>query len=130
MTGILIVTHGKFGQALKESSELIVGEIKNCETISLDRDDDVLDLKVKVNQKLDELNSNGDGVIVLVDLIGGSPFNMCSLLLKERKDFKLLAGVNLSMLIECSMMRETLTLSELLKHCKDTAIQSIAEVTT
>lgn len=130
MIGILIVTHGKFGQALKESSELIVGEIKNCEAIALDRDDDVMDLKVKVNEKIDELNFKNNGVFVLVDLIGGSPFNMCSLLLKERKDFKLLTGVNLSMLIECSMMRESMDLSTLVDHCKETAVKSIVEATS
>lgn len=127
MIGILIVTHGEFGQEVKNSSELIAGNIANCQAIALNRDDDIMDLKLKVDQALDELNQ-GEGVIVLVDLIGGSPFNICSLALKERRNFKLLSGINLPMLIECAMMRDSMNLEELIVHCKTIGQNSVIEV--
>lgn len=128
MIGILLVTHGNLGKELKSSSELITGPILNCHTIPLERDDSISDLKIKVDSSLEELNS-GQGVIILVDLIGGSPFNICSLALKEGKNCKLLSGVNLPMLIETSMMRETMNLDELAKHSKEVGCNSIIEVT-
>lgn len=128
MIGILIVTHGDFGHAVKESSELITGTIQNCQSIALNRDDDILDLKNKVDIAVEELNQ-GEGVIVLVDLIGGSPFNICSLVLKEKRNFKLLSGVNLPILIECSMMRESMNLDELTQYCKTIGQSSVIEVT-
>lgn len=127
MIGILIVTHGEFGKALKSSAELITGPIKNCSTISLEREDDIRELKIKVENELKILDK-GKGVIVLVDLIGGSPFNVCTLCLKEQKNFRLISGLNLPMFIECSMMRETMDLQHLSKHSKEAGLDSIIEV--
>ena len=36
--GFIVVTHGRFGEALLKSIELVVGEIKNAASISLERD--------------------------------------------------------------------------------------------
>lgn len=127
MIGILLVTHGEFGEEIKRSAELIIGPISNCQTISLNRDDSISNLKDEVEAALDSLNQ-GEGVIVLVDLVGGSPFNVCSVTLKQRRNFKLLSGLNLSMIVEGAMMRETMRLDDLTKHCKQTGINSVIEV--
>ncbi|MEO1770765.1 PTS sugar transporter subunit IIA [Candidatus Enterococcus ferrettii] len=127
MIGILLVTHGEFGEEIKRSAELIIGPISNCLAISLNRDDSISNLKDQVEQSLESLNQ-GEGVIVLVDLVGGSPFNVCSVTLKQRRDFKLLSGLNLSMIVECAMMRESLGLDELTQQCKQTGINSVIEV--
>lgn len=127
MIGILLVTHGEFGEEIKRSAELIIGPIPNCQTISLNRDDSISNLKDEVEEALDNLNQ-GEGVIVLVDLIGGSPFNVCSITLKQRRNFKLLSGLNLSMIVEGAMMRESMRLEELTQHCKQTGINSVIEV--
>lgn len=127
MIGILLVTHGKFGEEIKRSAELIIGPISNCSTISLNRDDSISNLKDEVEKSLESLNQ-GEGVIVLVDLVGGSPFNVCSVTLKQKRNFKLLSGLNLSMVVECAMMRESMELDELTQHCKQTGIDSVIEV--
>ncbi|MGM0215991.1 PTS sugar transporter subunit IIA [Enterococcus sp. AZ109] len=127
MIGILLVTHGEFGEEIKRSAELVIGPIANCTAISLNRDDSISNLKDKVDEALENLNQ-GEGVIALVDLIGGSPFNVCSVTLKQKRNFKLLSGLNLSMLIECAMMRESMEIKELTQHCKQTGIDSVIEV--
>lgn len=127
MIGILLVTHGEFGEEIRRSAELIIGPISNCSTISLNRDDSISNLKDEVEKLLESLDQ-GDGVIVLVDLVGGSPFNVCSVTLKQRRNFKLLSGLNLSMIVECAMMRESMGVDELTQHCKQTGINSVIEV--
>ncbi|MBO0458221.1 PTS sugar transporter subunit IIA [Enterococcus hulanensis] len=127
MIGILLVTHGEFGEEIKRSAELIIGPISNCSAISLNRDDSITNLKDEVEETLESLNK-GEGVIVLVDLVGGSPFNVCSVILKKRRNFKLLSGLNLSMIVECAMMRDSLNLEGLTQQCKQTGINSVVEV--
>lgn len=122
MTNILIVTHGLFGKELKKSTELITGPIRDCLALSLNRDDSIDGLESKINEYLN--NTEGD-TIVFVDLIGGSPFNVSTLCLKKRKDFKLVSGVNLPMLLECVMMRDNLTISELTTHCRNIGKENI-----
>ncbi|CAI3446609.1 PTS sugar transporter subunit IIA [Enterococcus cecorum] len=122
MTNILIVTHGLFGKELKKSTELITGPIQDCLALSLNRDDSIDGLESKINEYLN--NTEGD-TIVFVDLIGGSPFNVSTFCLKKRKDFKLVSGVNLSMLLECVMMRDNLTIGELATHCRNIGKESI-----
>lgn len=127
MKGILLVTHGDFASHLKESAELITGPIAKCKAIGLQRDDDITDLKQKIDDALDEFGTD-DGVIVLTDLFGGSPCNMSTLSLKQRKNFKLVTGLNMIMLIETAMMRDELTLEELSKHAVESGIAGVKEI--
>ena len=76
MIKILIVTHGPLAQALKESSAMFFGSMSNdVETIGLYPTDNPEDLKEAICEKVEAIDT-GDGVLVLVDIFAGSPFNM------------------------------------------------------
>ena len=104
MLGIVIATHGTFSDGLKDAAEVIMGNTENIITVNLNAGDDVEQLGKKINRAILEVNQ-GDGVMVLVDLVSASPYNQSVLatskLDPELKDkVYIVGGVNLPMLLE------------------------------
>ncbi len=111
MIGVLIVTHGNFSEAIIKSMELVFGHQKKVEALTLNYGDDVRDLLVKVKEKSKELD-DGDGVMVLVDLLGGSPCNVAASCLRD-ENIQCVTGLNLPMLISVLEERHNVALSQL-----------------
>lgn len=104
MLGIVIATHGTLSDGLKNSAEVIFGPTNNITTANLNLGDDVQALGEKIKGSIHEVNQ-GDGVIVLVDLVSASPYNQSVLvtntLEKPLQDsVYVIGGVNLPMLLE------------------------------
>lgn len=104
MIGIVIATHGKLSDGLKDSAEVIIGATDNIATVNLNQGDDVQALGAKIKQAIHEVNQN-DGVIVLTDLVSASPYNQsvvaASALEPDLQNaVYVVGGVNLPMLLE------------------------------
>ena len=97
MVALLLVTHGDLANALVGSAKLIMGEAPLVETYGLYHGDDIDALKDTVKDAIVRLEeqSGGDGVLVLTDLLGGSPYNATA-----RSFYELGSGVKLSVLPE------------------------------
>ncbi len=65
---------------------LLQDQQKEQQRIKLNRNDNIEDLNKNFVEKLNELDE-GDGVLVLADLLGGSPSNVASLNLKKVASF-------------------------------------------
>lgn len=104
MVGLLITGHGHFATGLGSSLRLITGNTENIEYVNFEADHSTETLAHNLNQALDKLKSC-DGVLVLSDLAGGSPFKTAVECKFARPDQKIevIAGFNLPMLIEGSM---------------------------
>ena len=74
MLGIVIATHGKLSDGLKDAAEVIIGETNNIVTVNLNAGDDVQALGGKIENAINEVNQDA-GVIVLTDLVSASPYN-------------------------------------------------------
>lgn len=116
MIGIIVMTHGSFSEEIIKSCELIAGPAERTVALKLNRNDNIEDLNRNFVEKLSELD-DGDGVLVLADLLGGSPSNVVGLNLKKGGRFHALTGVNLPMLLEALINREGKTLEELTEVC-------------
>ena len=81
MVGIIVVTHGTLSEGIVDAAELITGPVTQVETLSLRREDNVNDLNAAFLAALDRVDT-GDGVLVLADLLGGSPCNVASMNLR------------------------------------------------
>lgn len=129
MVGILLVTHGKFSEEILKSAELIVGKQEKILTLGLQHGDSVEMLGDKVKESIETLE-DGDGVLVLVDLMGGSPYNVVALNSSKLSDinFRCITGVNLPMLLEAITMREIYELDDLANHCIETGLTGIKEL--
>lgn len=104
MLGIVIATHGKLSDGLKDAAEVIVGTTNNIATVNLNPGDDVQELGTTIEAAIKEVNKDA-GVIVLTDLVSASPYNQ-SVLITNGLDSELqdkvyvIGGVNLPMLLE------------------------------
>ncbi|MBC5658437.1 PTS fructose transporter subunit IIA [Anaerosacchariphilus sp. NSJ-68] len=104
MVGLLITGHGHFATGLGSSLRLITGNTENIEYVDFEADHSTETLAHNLNQAFDKLK-NCDGVLVLSDLAGGSPFKTaveCKFARPEQA-IEVIAGSNLPMLIEGSM---------------------------
>lgn len=104
MLGIVIATHGTLSDGIKDAAEVIMGSTENIVTVNLKAGDNVERLGNKIKDAILEVNQ-GDGVMVLVDLISASPYNQSVLITnqleQELKDkVYIVGGVNLPMLLE------------------------------
>ena len=124
MVGILVITHQRLAEEFIATAELIVGKIETCVGLSLDPGLPVDDLRQQINQAMDEVN-DGDGVIVLTDMFGGTPSNL-SLSFLNTEGIEVVTGVNLPMLLKLAQSREGHEVGELARIIKDYGRRSIS----
>ncbi|AEB09931.1 PTS sugar transporter subunit IIA [Desulfobacca acetoxidans] len=103
MVGVLIVTHLQLAEALLSASDLILGRLEKVAAVSLDPNAMPDEARQQIADGLARLNSS-DGVLLLTDMFGGTPSNLCLSFLKENQ-VEVISGVNLPMLIKVNHLR-------------------------
>ena len=111
MVGLVIFTHGSVASALKECAEDFFQEHQLLVAISLDREADRAVSWTALQSAVNEVEADG-GVLVLVDMFGGTPSNLAMALL-TRDDISVITGVNLPMVLRAMQKRAQLTVHEL-----------------
>ena len=124
MIGVLITTHGNLGNELIKAAELIRGSLKGIVPISVDQTKGVEDLKKEISAAIKKLDQ-GQGVLILTDLFGGTPSNISLSFMKEGK-VEVITGVNLPMLLKLPDIREGMSLKEFAQNIKDYGIKNIS----
>lgn len=126
MIGILVITHGAFSKGIVQSMELICGKQDSLTALTLNIEDDVEALAQAVQEQAARLDQ-GDGVLVLVDMLGGSPANVAARILRQPK-VACLTGLNLPMLLEAVSSRTCCTLAELASLCMESGQAGIIDL--
>jgi mannose PTS system EIIA component len=104
MIGILIVTHGGLGAELLRTAQEIVGKFPRIEAVSIDAPDQIDPARKKIEGGLERVNE-GQGVLILTDLFGGTPSNLVLSYLEAGR-VEVVTGVNLPMLMKLPSLRE------------------------
>lgn len=104
MIGVVVVSHAGLAAELRNAAELILGPLLAVETITIDRDMAVERAKEQLAYAISQVGKDGDGVMILTDLFGGTPTNI-SVEFLESDHVEILTGVNLPMLIKCISAR-------------------------
>lgn len=125
MVGILVATHGGFAEGILNAVELLAGKPEKVETIGLYHGDGIDEFSGKVEDAITRLD-DGDGVLVFVDIVGGSPYNAVMKCFSKKENLKAIAGVNMAMLIQAVMMREGTSLDELCDLCGEAGKTALA----
>jgi len=94
-----------FAEALLEAIRMIYVKPERVTAVPLLEGEGLEDLRDKVLEAIDSVN-DGDGVLVLVDLFGGTTMNVSALIAAERSDVEIVAGVNLPMMLHVLFERE------------------------
>ncbi len=124
MIGVLIATHGEFGNALLATLRMILGEIEGLESIALSSEDSMDSFMAKMEKALKAVDPKETGSLVLVDMLGGTPFNVAVQMAQKRK-LEVVTGVNLPMLIKVASHRDETDLKFLTSEVQKTTRESI-----
>lgn len=106
--GILLLTHGRLGEALVECASHVLGGQLPAElaVLSAGQDEPVDEVEAKARQLLATLNRGG-GVLVLTDLLGATPARVAGRLIAPG-EVEALSGVSLPMLLRAINYRHQL----------------------
>ncbi|MDU0349663.1 PTS sugar transporter subunit IIA [Actinomyces sp. MRS3W] len=95
---VIVAAHGHLAEELLNSAVMIAGPQNDVVPISFDPGEGPDDLLAKYASAVD--SSASTQFLVLVDLLGGSPYNAAARFAATRDDADVVTGVNLPMLIE------------------------------
>ncbi len=124
MVGIVVATHGRLADELVSTAEQIVGKMPSVATCHVAPGASAEFIRDEVRKAVQAV-STGDGVILLADLIGGTPCNQ-SLALCDNLPLEVLTGVNLPMLLKANALRsESLPLPQLAQELMQYAQKNI-----
>lgn len=124
MIGVLIISHCDLGKEFLNAAELILGRLEAVDHVSITQVTESEEILMTISEKIKHLD-RGQGVIVLTDMLGGTPSNLSLSFLKEEM-VEVLAGVNLPMLIAVAQDRDRLSLGELGEKAQEAGKRSIA----
>jgi mannose/fructose-specific phosphotransferase system component IIA len=121
--GLVIVTHGDTGASLISEAEFILGEpMGGARFVPFNHSEGHQEEIFKIHQAI-RAADDGDGVLVLTDLMGASPSNRVAVLL-EHFDAVMVTGVNLAMLL-CVWANRGMPLGKLTRKAVECGQRSV-----
>ena len=103
MIGLVLVTHGQLAKEFVAATEHVVGPQTQTLSICIGPDDDMELRRKNILEAIEKVN-DGNGVIVLTDMFGGTPSNLAISVMNQLK-VEVVAGMNLPMLIKLASVR-------------------------
>jgi PTS system mannose-specific IIA component len=127
MIGKLILTHGGLARELLSAAQVISGRLNGFEALALDWNDTFEEARAKVRTAIERLDE-GQGVLILTDMYGGTPSNVAVTFLEAGR-VEVLTGVNLPMVLRLACQAEEPTvLSEMASWLQSKGQRSICQV--
>lgn len=103
MIGLVVASHGGLARELVETAEGIIGDLPNVVATGISAENDSAACRARVNEAVHQVD-DGAGVLVLADLLGGSPC-VQSLALCRTVHIEVVSGVNLPMVLKAVSLR-------------------------
>ena len=105
MVGILLLTHAPLGQAFIEAATHVFrGRPERVEAVDVVADQDPLEINRLAQDAIARLD-DGSGVLVITDVMGGTPSNCCNKL-SQPGHVEVIAGISLPMLLRAITDRQ------------------------
>ncbi|MDD2319320.1 MAG: PTS sugar transporter [Geobacteraceae bacterium] len=123
MVGLIVVAHAGLARELLAAAEMIVGPIERAEAIGIASGDSVEMIRDSVAGAIEKVSETG--VIIMVDMFGGTPSNMSISFLKD-DEIEVITGVNLPMVIKFATERDKLGVADLASSIKKCGLDSIS----
>ncbi len=117
MIGMVLVTHGALAIEFKSALEHVVGPQDFVETVAIGPDDDMEERRNDILKGVDRADQ-GQGVVILTDMFGGTPSNLAISIMQQR-EVEVIAGVNLPMLVKLARVRADLEIKRAVKEAAE-----------
>ncbi|MGO2696853.1 PTS sugar transporter subunit IIA [Bavariicoccus seileri] len=106
MIGIIVTGHGEFAKGIGQATKMIAGPQEAFEIVPFQEDESIEELRTHLISTVDSLKKETEGLVICVDLMGGSPFKEAINLAKLDDTIEVVVGINLPSLIEAVMLRQ------------------------
>ncbi len=127
IAGLVLISHGNFALEALKSAEMIMGHLENVKALSVVPGMDLKDTVKKLEETVNEVKGHA-GVIIMTDIIGGTPSNAAGILTSSMDNVLALAGFNMPMLLEVLISRD-LCLNDIAERICDVGKNSIVNIT-
>lgn len=121
---ILIVSHHTLALSMKDTISMIAGasSIKDVECLCMTSEKSPEEFENEAKNIL-EMNDKED-FLIFADLFGASPCNSC-LSVFRHKNYRLITGMNLGMILEVICLKDNLSLEELYERAQEVGKEGI-----
>lgn len=100
---LILTSHGDMACDTLKSAEMITGKIENAYALAMEADDGMLKTSTKIDELIKKVSPKFKHIIIIADLLGGTPCNVAIERSINMDNITLLSGFNLSMVIEFAM---------------------------
>lgn len=104
MVGVLLVSHGELCEQIMRCTAMIAGPAGQMRSVPLTPGESPESYAARVREALAELDT-GDGVIALVDVLGGTPYHTVGSMARDG-NLQIITGMNMPMLVYLTLERE------------------------
>jgi PTS system mannose-specific IIA component len=122
--GVVIVTHYRLGHEFLQALRLIVPEAPEFHAVATEPNQTIEAMRRAIDDAL-RAADQGQGVLVLTDMFGGTPSNISLSFLEDRR-VEVVTGVNLPMLIKLATLRDERPLEDLARFIKEYGQRNIS----
>lgn len=127
MKYVILVSHGKFANGLNDALSMLAGNREDILSVGLENGKSVDEFVVLFTEKVKDI-SNDDEVILLGDIIGGSPLtNATNVLVNKGIKTVILGGMNLPLALTTVLMKDTVSLDEIADQVLEQARMAMQE---
>ena len=127
MKYLILVSHGGLAEGLKSSLSMFASDkVDDVIAIGLKDGESLAGFSVEVKNVIASLDEN-DSVLVLADIVGGSPLTTVATVLEELENATILGGMNLTMALTAVVMKDILTGSELVSTILNESSSALQE---
>ncbi|KTR82559.1 PTS system mannose-specific IIA component [Novosphingobium fluoreni] len=117
MIGMILVTHGDLAVEFVKAMEHVVGAQPAVVSVCIGPNDDMEQRRAEIARAIKDVNQ-GEGVVILTDLFGGTPSNL-AISLMQSGTVEVIAGINLPMLIRLAKARRCMSVREAASAARD-----------
>ena len=127
MRYVILVSHGKFANGLNDALSMLTGNREDILSVGLENGKSVDEFVALFTEKVKDI-SNDDEVILLGDIIGGSPLtNATNVLVNKGIKTVILGGMNLPLALTTVLMKDTVSLDEIADQVLEQARMAMQE---
>jgi len=124
VVGGVVVAHENLAKELLNVASTIVGSAQCITAVAIGWHEDVEEAKQHIRNAIKKVDT-GSGVLMMTDMFGGTPSNLCLSFLQDRS-VEVVTGVNLPMLIKFLGIKEEDSLADVAQKVKEQGTRSIS----